>query len=605
MLSAAQQPAISKLFNRYRWLALVLVAVLPLWLIGTLDRGLWTPDEPREADIVWRMSTQADHVLPELAGQKFLEKPPLSYWAAGLSTKLFGDSAAAMRIPNLLYAFITTIAVGTLAFTMAGRKAALIAAMLAASSFQTLRVELWLAPDACLLAGSALALLGLYRAYSAKISSQQLSGYTLMHIGALLGFMAKSAVGWLVPLLTLIVLIAWDRRWKEWLNWRLWIGFILQIVVIGSWIAAVLRENDGLNDVRILFWNNLAGRFAHIATHGATDYAGAHLNWPGKYLSELPYYLFPWTLLLIPAMRRAWFAVREANASHTMWRFAVASWLPLSVLLSCAVTARDVYFAPALIGICLTMALWFVELPQQLGRLETFCLTGTRYLAGLLLLIVTACIVLLTLSHSLPFDERISWIIGSSSIVLLSFAAVTLWHARSAQRNTRYLATMIACYLTTVVTLSVGIAVGASAADRWQDLRQLALSITHDVGNAKLALLRPDETTIAMLDHYARRQAVELDGQPSDTPNLLADWFYARSAQTRVLLLLPGHASGPLSQWLARFGRQKETDDGELASIEAEHLARVVARYELPQGRRYALLAPLPQQLHTHCFDCD
>jgi 4-amino-4-deoxy-L-arabinose transferase-like glycosyltransferase len=62
------------------WIVLILLALAPMWLIGTLDRGAWTPDEPREADVAWRMSVQSHWALPQLADQPFLEKPPLSYW---------------------------------------------------------------------------------------------------------------------------------------------------------------------------------------------------------------------------------------------------------------------------------------------------------------------------------------------------------------------------------------------------------------------------------------------------------------------------------------------------------------------------------------------
>ena len=82
------------------WALLVVVALAPLWLIGILDRGLWTPDEPREADIAWRMSQQSDRALPELAGTPFLEKPPLSYWMSAGALQLFGESPGAARVPR-------------------------------------------------------------------------------------------------------------------------------------------------------------------------------------------------------------------------------------------------------------------------------------------------------------------------------------------------------------------------------------------------------------------------------------------------------------------------------------------------------------------------
>ena len=39
-------------------LAWLLGALLMIWGVGMFGRGYWTPDEPREADIAWRMSWQ-------------------------------------------------------------------------------------------------------------------------------------------------------------------------------------------------------------------------------------------------------------------------------------------------------------------------------------------------------------------------------------------------------------------------------------------------------------------------------------------------------------------------------------------------------------------
>ena len=95
-----------------------MVALAPLWLLGIFGRGLWTPDEPREADIAWRMTQQSDRSLPQLADIPFLEKPPLSYWMSAATLSVFGDSPAALRAPNLLYALISALAVAVLALVV-------------------------------------------------------------------------------------------------------------------------------------------------------------------------------------------------------------------------------------------------------------------------------------------------------------------------------------------------------------------------------------------------------------------------------------------------------------------------------------------------------
>src|SRR5579863_2858113 len=102
------------------WLLMAVLALAPLWLLGLFDRALWTPDEPRESDITWRMSQQTDTSIPHLADTPFLEKPPLTYWLSAASINALGDSAGADRLPNLLYALIVVGAIGTLAARMAG-----------------------------------------------------------------------------------------------------------------------------------------------------------------------------------------------------------------------------------------------------------------------------------------------------------------------------------------------------------------------------------------------------------------------------------------------------------------------------------------------------
>jgi 4-amino-4-deoxy-L-arabinose transferase-like glycosyltransferase len=58
-----------------RWILAVGAALLFSWSVGMFARGFWTPDEPREADLAWRMSWQESKAVPLLAGDPFCEKP--------------------------------------------------------------------------------------------------------------------------------------------------------------------------------------------------------------------------------------------------------------------------------------------------------------------------------------------------------------------------------------------------------------------------------------------------------------------------------------------------------------------------------------------------
>src|ERR1700729_1225861 len=124
------------------------VALLSIWCVGMFGRAYWTPDEPREADIAWRMSWQADKAVPLLAGEAFCEKPPLTYWLAALPIKLLGTQAWVARLPNLLYALITALGVGLLGARSLGKFAGWVAAATISTFLLAYQVAIWLATDA-------------------------------------------------------------------------------------------------------------------------------------------------------------------------------------------------------------------------------------------------------------------------------------------------------------------------------------------------------------------------------------------------------------------------------------------------------------------------
>ena len=568
---------------------LLLLALTPLWLTGMFGRGLWTPDEPREADSAWRMSEQHDRTLPQLAGTPFLEKPPLSYWMAAAAIGAFGDSPAAARLPNLLYASITALALGALLLAMeTGTVAALIGALVGASALTAWRVSIWLAPDACLLAGNALALLGAWLGYCAPAGARKAAGYALMHLGAAIGFMAKSAPGWLVPALALLTLIVWERRWSELRRWELYAGVLLQALIIAPWLWAVAHSANGAEALRALFWHNVVGRFTRVAAPAALDYTSGHPNTPGKYLLELPLYLLPWTLLVAAALGRAWRRVRERDRRASAWRFALGASGPFLALLSIAATARDVYAAPALLGLALLTGLWLSEVQSATTPLG-WALGGTRVLVALAngALIVALLVLGLAGAAAMP-----ACLAAATAAALGSVVALAL--ARGAQRAGALPRSLAWTYTGYTAAVCVTALVVLPVIDRWQDLPSLARRIQADRGGAPLALLDPDETTIAMLDHGLGTHVIILRSNAEAPGARLLRYFRSAGMGARVLVLLPGHASGALTRWLGHWRDRGVTDDGVVASLTASKEALLLQRYELPEGRRYALLAPPP-----------
>jgi hypothetical protein len=91
------------------------------------------------------------------------------------------------------------------------------------------------------------------------------------------------------------------------------------------------------------------------------------------------------------------------------------------------------------------------------------------------------------------------------------------------------------------------------------------------------------------MDHGLLTPVTLIEGDERDLPQMTSQWFIAHPGGLMVIKL-PGSASGQLTQLVNRIRMQKPPGDGLLFTLEQVRAARLVARYELPQGRRYALV---------------
>lgn len=112
------------------WIAVccAVAAIVFLLPLG-LDIPLLDPDEGIVASIAQEMLERGDLVTPRQQGEPFLDKPILYFWAQAASLKLFGMSAAAVRLPGLLLGLCGAVAAGALGWRMFGPAAGYLAGL--------------------------------------------------------------------------------------------------------------------------------------------------------------------------------------------------------------------------------------------------------------------------------------------------------------------------------------------------------------------------------------------------------------------------------------------------------------------------------------------
>ncbi|HQG31088.1 MAG TPA: glycosyltransferase family 39 protein, partial [Deltaproteobacteria bacterium] len=352
----------------------VLFLALLIQCVGIADHSLWTPDEPREAQIVREMSLKGDYLIPSHAGRPFLEKPPLYYIVATAAYRLFGGYyQEAGRFASLLFAFSLLLAVYAATRSLYGDEASVFAPLILATF-----------PLFFLASHKMLVDMGLVFFITAAMCSFLLAfkglfpaGYKVFWLCLVLAFLTKGIVGLAIPGAGILVFMLWQRDMR--IIRDAWIiqGVLLVFTVMLAW-GLVLYLKGGTEFLYTFYIYNHLGRFIPAGT----IYQGGHVRDFSYYLLNVPLQTAPWSLLLVPA-------VVSAGHRRDTERFLYSWLLGGLLLLSISSTKREIYFLPMFPALAVIIAGWMARSASgETERWEEYFLLGT---AGLMLI---ACMIL-------------------------------------------------------------------------------------------------------------------------------------------------------------------------------------------------------------------
>lgn len=277
-------PRKRSILSRILWL-IAIVATLYFCYFRQLGVvGLMGPDEPRYAWIARDMMESGDWITPRLYGSPWFEKPPLYYWGAALSFKLFGVSETTARLPSAIAALLATLALAWLAWRVYGGATARWLLLLLPSSAGMIGFSHAAATDmpfsamlTCAMIPAAV-LLGMVppagedadseRDYAAELSK----GATLTSaalLGLFLGYamLAKGPAALILSGGAVICCAAYTKRWRQTLRLLNPVGIAVFCVVALPWYVLCAIRNPDFLRVFILehnFKRFLTPEFQHI-----------------------------------------------------------------------------------------------------------------------------------------------------------------------------------------------------------------------------------------------------------------------------------------------------------------------------------------------------
>ena len=372
--------------TRPRWIMYALLACGMIWFAGLEYRGLFMPDEGRYADIAREMLDANDWITPRLNGIKYLEKPPLQYWATAGAFAVFGVDEWTARlwpaVTGLLCIVLTAFAARRFAPGSPGGVTALMLAgswgFFLGSQFLTLDMGLTFFLTAAMLS----------YALSRRVNISpgvQRNWMLLAWAAAACAVLSKGLIGVVIPGLVLAVYVAIERDLSA-LRRLHWIGGLsLFAAIVLPWFVLVQDRNPEF--FHFFFVHEHFERYALPDHHR-----------PGPWWYFVPVVLvglWPWTPAVPAAIARAWRA--PAAGGFKLDRFLVIWAAAVIVFFSASHSKLPGYVLPALPAILLLFARHHREMSERLRRAPALaCVAG-----GLALAVLAAWLP--------PLSEHLSW----------------------------------------------------------------------------------------------------------------------------------------------------------------------------------------------------
>ena len=238
------------------------VVLCMAWILpGLVGHDPWKPDEAHTFGIVYQLLKDGDWVVPMLAGEPYLDKPPLLYLTAALTGTLFSpilplhDGA---RLATGVYMALTFLFIALSAKELYGSSKSWVAALMLLGCGGLLLRGHQLIADTALLAGLAIGL------YALAISARRplIAG---LWLGTGLGvcFLAEGLVEPVMLLLTMALLPLVSSHWR---TRQYLLSVVVAFVALTPWVVVwpLLLEARSPRLFAEWFWVENVERFKGI-----------------------------------------------------------------------------------------------------------------------------------------------------------------------------------------------------------------------------------------------------------------------------------------------------------------------------------------------------
>lgn len=319
--------------------ALLLLLLCAVWLMtGLIGHDPWKPEEAHSFGIVYHILQSGDWLVPTLAGEPYLEKPPLFYISAAAFAQLFSALLPlhdAARLASGFYTALTLLFLGLAGRELYGKDNGWGAALILIGCLGLLLRAHLLITDLALLSGSAMMLYG----FALSPRRRYLAGL-LIGFGVGIGFMSKGFIALGFFFFTSLALLAFA-------NWRtrnfaltLLIALLCALPWLTVWPYLLYQRSPGLFEEWL--WASNVSRWLEHARHGSFTQSA-------EYLKQLPWMAWP----ALPLAAWTLWDARKKLLSESQYQLPLIAFLVMLLTLSLVPGIQDLFALPMLLPLTL------------------------------------------------------------------------------------------------------------------------------------------------------------------------------------------------------------------------------------------------------------
>jgi 4-amino-4-deoxy-L-arabinose transferase-like glycosyltransferase len=188
-------------------------------------------------------------------GVSYLDKPPLLFWMAATSFKLFGINHFTYRLPSFLIMLLGVYSTWKLTKRLYTHETANLAALILFSTQGIFLMAHDVRTDSMLLGWVAFSCWQIYL----YLEQKQKLNFILGFLGIGFAMLTKGPIGFMIPVLAFGPQLLIQRRWSDIFRWEWLLGIVIIFIVLAPMLYGLWIQH-GEEGIHFYFWKQSFGR---------------------------------------------------------------------------------------------------------------------------------------------------------------------------------------------------------------------------------------------------------------------------------------------------------------------------------------------------------